>query len=74
MAEPVPGDGGRPRVLVADDDPQMRRLIRTVLEREGYDVHEAADGLDALDALDKGTPDLVLLDMGMPRLDGLGVL
>jgi len=45
-----------------------------VLEREGYVVDEARDGLDALDRIDAHPPDLVLLDVDMPRLDGFGVL
>jgi type IV pilus assembly protein PilB len=65
-------EGGR--VLVADDDPQMRRLIRIVLQREGFDVLEANDGLDALDLIEQGRIDLVILDVDMPRLNGLGVL
>jgi type IV pilus assembly protein PilB len=65
---------GSPRVLVADDDPQMRRLIRGVLQRDGFEVVEAADGLDALEATQQGGVDLVILDLDMPRLDGLGVL
>jgi CheY-like chemotaxis protein len=74
----APGDGadqaGPTRILVADDDPQMRRLIKSVLQREGFDVLEAVDGLDALDAVERGGVDLVILDLEMPRLDGLGVL
>jgi type II secretory ATPase GspE/PulE/Tfp pilus assembly ATPase PilB-like protein/ActR/RegA family two-component response regulator len=66
--------GGATRVLIADDDPQMRRLIRSVLVREGFDVLEAGDGLDALDAIERGGIDLLILDLEMPRLDGLGVL
>jgi CheY-like chemotaxis protein len=62
------------RVLVADDDPQMRRLVRAVLEREGMLVTEAADGLDAVDLVAQKPFDLIILDMDMPRLDGLGVL
>ncbi len=69
-AEPV----GPPRVLVADDDPQMRRLIRGVLQRDGFEVVEAADGLDALERVEEHRVDLVILDVDMPRLDGLGVL
>src|SRR5688500_19925972 len=41
-------NSGKPRILIADDDPQMRRLVRSILERDGYQVTEAADGLDAL--------------------------
>jgi len=65
---------GKTRILVADDDPQMRRLIRSILERDGFEVTEAADGLDALEALEAHPVDLVVLDIDMPRLDGLGVL
>src|ERR1043166_1032009 len=42
-------NSGKPRILIADDDPQMRRLVRGILERDGYDVTEATDGLDALE-------------------------
>ncbi len=74
----APGDPeaapGAPRLLVADDDPQMRRLIRAVLERDGMTVVEAEDGLEALDLVARGHFDLIVLDMDMPRLDGLGVL
>ena len=68
-------DGSGPtRILVADDDPQMRRLIKSVLQREGFEVVEAVDGLDALEAVERSRIDLVILDLEMPRLDGLGVL
>jgi type IV pilus assembly protein PilB len=65
---------GKPRILIADDDPQMRRLVRSILERDGYEVTEAADGLDALDQVESKSFDLMVLDVDMPRLDGLGVL
>jgi DNA-binding response OmpR family regulator len=65
---------GAPRVLIADDDAQMRRLVRGVLQRDGFEVVEASDGLDALEAAQQGGVDLVILDLDMPRLDGLGVL
>jgi len=74
---PRRGDAGAPgpgRVLIADDDPQMRRLIRGVLQRDGFEVVEAGDGLDALELAEQGGVDLVILDVDMPRLDGLGVL
>jgi CheY-like chemotaxis protein len=61
-------------ILLADDDAQMRRLVRTVLEREGFRVLEAEDGLDTLEAIDTQSIDLILLDHDMPRLTGLGVL
>jgi CheY-like chemotaxis protein len=61
-------------ILLADDDAQMRRLVRTVLEREGFRVLEAVDGLDTLEAIDSNAIDLILLDHDMPRLTGIGVL
>lgn len=64
----------KPQVLIADDDPQMRRLVKAVLERDGAQIFEAADGLDALELVAQHQLDLVVLDMDMPRLDGLGVL
>jgi type IV pilus assembly protein PilB len=67
-------DGSGATILLADDDAQMRRLIRTVLEREGFLVIEANDGLDTLEAIETKAVDLVLLDHDMPRLTGLGVL
>jgi type IV pilus assembly protein PilB len=77
-APPAANDPGIPagptRVLVVDDDRQMRRLIRMILEREGHTVAEAADGLDALDMVESGQFDLMVLDLEMPRLDGFGVL
>ena len=74
IAPPPVEAAGPVRVLVADDDPQMRRLIRGVLQRDGFEVQEAADGLDALELAQQGGVDLVILDVDMPRLDGLGVL
>jgi len=63
-----------PLVLVADDDPAMRTLMRTILQAQGLQVAEAADGITALDEAQRLRPALMLLDMDMPRLDGLGVL
>lgn len=61
-------------ILIADDDASMRRLLGTVLGREGYQIREAVDGLEALDAVESGSVDLVVLDHDMPNLTGLGVL
>jgi type IV pilus assembly protein PilB len=66
--------GEEPCVLLADDDAAMRRLLRTVLEREGFVVREVTDGLETLDALETEPIDLVILDHDMPNLTGLGVL
>ena len=62
------------RILVADDNAASRELIKEVLEMSGYDVVEAADGQDAVSRARENTPDLVLVDIQMPRLDGYGVL
>ncbi len=64
---------GRPtRVLVADDDDTTRALFRASLEKAGYQVFEAADGEQAVSALTRDCPDIVLMDAMMPRLDGFG--
>ena len=62
------------RILVADDNTASRELIREVLELSGYDVVEAGDGMEALARVREGPPDLLLVDIQMPRLDGYGVL
>jgi CheY-like chemotaxis protein len=62
----------RPTVLVVDDEPNTRILVREALEPEGYRVVEAVDGADALRVAQTELPALVLLDMRMPRLDGWG--
>jgi CheY-like chemotaxis protein len=62
------------KILVADDNTASRELIREVLEMSGYDVVEAADGADAVNRARENAPDLVLVDIQMPRLDGYGVL
>jgi DNA-binding response OmpR family regulator len=62
------------RVLVVDDEPHIRAVLRGYLEAEGFDVVEAADGQTALDEVRAHSPDLVLLDVMMPGLDGLEVL
>jgi diguanylate cyclase (GGDEF)-like protein len=60
----------RPVVVLADDDPSIRLMIRHVLESEDYDIVEAADGIEAIKAVDKHHPALVLLDAVMPGIDG----
>ena len=61
-------------VLVVDDDPLIAGMLRLVLEGEGYEVHEASDGRAALDAVQAFSPDVMVLDMMMPHVDGYGVL
>src|SRR5690242_7060676 len=60
-------------ILVADDDPQLLRLITRNLELEGYDVLPARDGKEALDTIEARLPDLALLDVMMPKMDGFTV-
>lgn len=61
-----------PRILVVDDDPQLRQVIRQALEEDGLAVETAADGRQALDQATRRRPRLVVLDMGLPLLDGAG--
>jgi DNA-binding response OmpR family regulator len=63
----------RPLVLVADDDPDIRSLVALRLERSGYEVVAAGDGEQALAAALERAPDLALLDVMMPKLDGYEV-
>jgi CheY-like chemotaxis protein len=60
-------------ILVVDDDPAIRATVAEILALEGYPIETAADGLEALDAITRQRPSLVLLDMRMPMLDGWGV-
>jgi two-component system KDP operon response regulator KdpE len=62
------------KVLIADDDVQLVRALAVTLGARGYDVVTARDGRAAIDAVITERPDIVLLDLGMPRLDGIGVL
>ncbi|MCW2812716.1 MAG: response regulator receiver [Nocardioides sp.] len=61
----------KPRVLVVDDDKAVRESLRRSLEFNGYDVHLAADGAEALAGIGAVAPDVVVMDVMMPRLDGL---
>lgn len=62
------------RVLVVDDEPQIRRFLRASLSGHDYQVIEAATGKDALEQIVSAKPDLVILDLGLPDMDGLQVL
>lgn len=63
----------RRTILVVEDDEDLRRLFRTALVLAGYDVVEAGDGLEALLRIDQAPPDLVVLDIVLPRLSGIAV-
>ncbi len=63
---------GVTKVLVVDDDPVIVRLLRVNFEMEGYDVATAADGEEGLSAVRTNRPDIVVSDVMMPKLDGLG--
>jgi excisionase family DNA binding protein len=71
-----PGGRGRegPVVLVVDDDPSVRELVRANLELEGYTVREASSADEGMRQLDEEPPDLILLDVMMPQVDGWEML
>ena len=78
-----PGDvddivaGGRGQgtcVLLVEDEEQLRRVMKDLLQRDGYRVAEARDGIQALDEVDRFAPDVIILDLNLPGLDGYGVL
>jgi signal transduction histidine kinase/CheY-like chemotaxis protein len=62
------------RLLVVDDDPQVIDLVRQLLEGEPYEIATATDGQEALEAIAEKRPDVILLDLLMPRMDGFGVI
>ncbi len=72
------GPGGRPKsgplVLLVDDDDTVRELVRVNLELEGYTVREAGSAAEGLEAIEEAKPDLVLLDVMMPHVDGWEML
>ena len=68
---PAPWRAHRAKVLVAEDHEDTRALLRTLLERRGLSVVEACDGFEAVDAAERERPDLILMDGGLPLLDGI---
>jgi two-component system KDP operon response regulator KdpE len=62
------------KILIADDDPQILRALRITLGSQGYEIETAADGAEAIAAAAQSSPDLIMLDLGMPRLDGIEVI
>src|SRR6478609_3377994 len=73
IAGPAPTERGR-RILLADDDEVGRCVLAEYLEQEGYQVQQAADGRQALAAIASFLPDLIIVDVKMPELDGLEVV
>ncbi|HEV8176395.1 MAG TPA: type II/IV secretion system protein, partial [Gemmatimonadales bacterium] len=68
------GKGNGACVLLVEDEEQLRRVMKDLLQREGYTVAEARDGIQALDEVDRHAPDVIILDLNLPGLDGYGVL
>jgi CheY-like chemotaxis protein len=62
------------KILIAEDNAVNRELLRELLETRGYEVLEACDGQEALQMIEQTQPDILLLDIGMPVLDGFGVI
>src|SRR2546428_10223351 len=59
------------RILVVDDDPQIRRVLRTALVAQGYEATDARNGEEAMERLQEEKPDLIIRDVNMPRMNGL---
>lgn len=67
-------DDSKQKILVVDDEASIRRILETRLNMIGYDILTAADGEEAINAFNKFNPDLIILDVMMPKLDGYGVV
>jgi threonine synthase len=64
-----------PRVAVVDDSPEARRLIRRILQSQGdFEIFEAVDGREAIELVNREHPDIIILDLMMPEVDGFAVL
>ena len=62
------------KLLVADDERVIRDLLRKTLSREGYEVYKASDGLEALNKIKKNNYDMLILDLKMPKINGMELL
>lgn len=65
---------GKLKVLVADDEPALRKLLKTNMELEGYETLEASNGAEVLACVERDNPDIILLDIMMPVMDGWEVM
>jgi type II secretory ATPase GspE/PulE/Tfp pilus assembly ATPase PilB-like protein/ActR/RegA family two-component response regulator len=74
LEEPLKVTRLKRKILLVDDEDSLRRVMKDLLEREGYVVSEARDGVQALDQVDRTGPDVIVLDLNLPGLDGYGVL
>ena len=63
-----------PRILIIDDEPQIRSMLRLMLERDGYEVVEAPDGIEGIRAYRQKPADLIITDLIMPNKDGIGMI
>lgn len=70
---PLSNEGSGLKILIVDDEPAIRTFLRASLSVHGYTILEAVDGLEALTAAGAHRPDLLILDLGLPGLDGIGV-
>jgi len=59
-----------PKILIVDDNPEIVKLLAAVIEMNGYDIFVARDGMEALSQIEQVAPDLVILDLGLPKLSG----
>ena len=64
----------RPQVLIVDDEPNMRRVLAALLEREACEILQAGDGVEALRAMDENVVHVIIADLRMPNMDGLALL
>ncbi len=67
-------DGGKIKILMADDEPEILQIMAKKIRMEGYEVITASDGLQAWDLIVSDSPDVILLDLTMPGMDGFAVL
>ena len=74
MKDRIDGSGNKRKILVVDDDRHLQILYKAELEEDGYDVHIAGSGIEALEKMEKIHPDLVTMDILLPDIDGVHLL